>query len=404
MDDKKVVLAYSGGLDTSCILKWLAEKGFRVIAYIGDVGQKEDFEKAKEKALTIGAEKVYIEDLKTEFVEQYVFEALKANAVYEGKYLLGTSLARPVLAKKQVDIARKEGASFVAHGATGKGNDQVRFELTYAALMPEIKVIAPWKDPEFLARFKGRTDLIHYAREKGIPVESTLEKPYSIDQNLMHISFEAGILEDPSSEAPEEMFKKTVSPREAPDAETVISIEFQKGVPTVVTNETTGKTAQGSLELFTYLDHLAGENGIGRVDLVENRFVGIKSRGVYESPAATVLLKAHLDLEGITLDREVAHLKDQLMPKVAELIYNGFWFSPEMKFLMAAVNQSQENVNGRVRMKLYKGNASVVSRQSENSLYDADLSSMDKPGGYDQTDAKGFIALQALRLKLWKKR
>jgi len=396
----KVVLAYSGGLDTSVILKWLANKGYEVVCFIADVGQDEDFEKAKAKALSIGASRVYVQDFKKEFVEKYIFQALKANAVYEGKYLLGTSLARPLIAEKQIETAKKENAKIVAHGATGKGNDQVRFELAYMKLMPGVEIISPWKEPEFLTQFKGRSDLLKFAKENGIPVEATSEKPYSMDDNIMHISYEAGQLEDPAFEPKEEMFKKTVSPKKAPDEETKIMVEFKAGIPIKVVNLTDNKTVEGSLELFQYLNELGAKNGIGRIDLVENRFVGMKSRGVYETPAGTILLRAHIDIEGLVLDREVCHLKDMLMPKVAELIYNGFWFSPEMEFLMAAVNKSQENVDGKVYMALYKGNAFVTGRESPKSLYSKDIASMDKLGGYDQTDAKGFIKLNALRLKL----
>jgi len=397
---EKVILAYSGGLDTSVILKWLIDKGYEVVCYIADVGQDDDFVKAKKKALAIGASKVYIEDLKKEFVDDYIFTALKANAIYEGKYLLGTSLARPLIAKKHIEIAKKENTKFVAHGATGKGNDQVRFELTFMKLMPDVKIISPWKDPKFLAEFHGRTDMINYAKKNKIPIESTAEKPYSMDDNLMHISYEAGQLEDPKFEPKKDMFKKTASPKDAPDKETKISIEFKKGVPVKIENITDKKTVVGSLKLFTYLNELAAKNGIGREDLVENRFVGMKSRGVYETPAGTVLLKAHIDIEGLVLDREVGHLKDMMMPKIAELVYNGFWFAPEMEFLMAAVEKSQENVDGKVLITLYKGNVIVTGRESKKSLYDEDIASMDKLGGYDQEDAKGFIKLNALRLKL----
>ncbi len=396
----KVILAYSGGLDTSVILHWLVEKGYRVVCFMSDIGQEEDFEKAKEKALYIGAESVYIEDVKREFVEEYIFPAIKANAVYEGKYLLGTSLARPLIAKKQIETARKENSTIVAHGATGKGNDQVRFELTYMTLMPEVTIISPWKDPDFYNVFKGREVMIEYSNKKGIPIDSTFEKPYSMDENLMHISYEGGvILENPANEAKPDMYKKTVSPMEAPDEETRIMVEFLEGVPVRVVNITDDKTVEGSLELFRYLNRLGAENGIGRVDLVENRYVGMKSRGVYETPAGTILLKAHIDLEGLVLDREVSHLKDMFIPRIAELIYYGFWFSPEMEFLMAAVEKSQEFVTGKVYLSLYKGNVFVFARESEYSLYQADVASMDELGDYDQTDAVGFIKLNALRLK-----
>lgn len=396
----KVILAYSGGLDTSVILKWLINKGYEVVCYIADVGQDDDFDKAKSKALSIGASKVYIEDLKEEFVKNYIFQALKANAVYEGKYLLGTSLARPLIAKKHIEIAKKEGTKVVAHGATGKGNDQVRFELAFMKLMPDVKIISPWKDKKFLSQFEGRTDLINYAKENGIQIDSNLQKPYSMDDNLMHISYEAGLLEDTKYEAKEDMFKKTVSPKDAPDKETKIIIEFKKGVPIKVINIYENKQVEGALPLFQYLNELGSKNGVGRIDLVENRFGGIKSRGVYETPAGTILLTAHLDIEGITLDKEVCHLKDMLMPKIAELIYNGFWFSPEFEFLMTAIDKSQENIEGKVYLTLYKGNVFVTGRESEKSLYDENIASMDKSGGYDQTDAIGFIKLNALRLKL----
>ena len=397
---KKLILAYSGGLDTSVILKWLIDKGYEVICFLADVGQNEDMEKAKEKAYSLGAAKVYVEDLKKEFVESYIFPALKANAIYEGKYLLGTSLARPLIAKKQIGIAKAEGASIVAHGATGKGNDQVRFELTYMTFMPEVEIISPWKDEEFLSQFSGRTDMLKYAEEKKIPITASASKPYSTDENLMHVSYEAGILEDPGIEADESMYKRTLAPWDCPDKKTKIMIEFKAGIPVKVVNITEGKTVTGSLELFQYLNKLGSENGIGRIDLVENRFVGMKSRGVYESPAATILWKAHLDIEGLVLDKEVCHLKDMLMPKIAELIYNGFWFSPEMEFLMAAVNKSQENVDGNVYIILYKGNAFVTARESRKSLYNKDIASMDKLGDYKPIDAKGFIRINGLRLKL----
>jgi argininosuccinate synthase len=402
---KKVILAYSGGLDTSVILKWLLNKGYEVVCFVADVGQNEDFEKVKAKALSIGASKVYIEDLKTELVEKYVFSALKANAIYEGKYLLGTAIARPIIAKKHIEIANLESTKCVAHGSTGKGNDQVRFELAYMQLMPDVQIISPWKEMEFLNEFNGRTDLIKYAHANKLPIDSTYEKPYSMDDNLIHISFEAGQLEDPGFEAYPEMYKKTVSPINAPDKETKIAIEFKAGCPVKVTNKTTGKQVTGAMELFVYLNELGGKNGIGRIDLVENRFVGMKSRGVYETPGLTILLKAHLDIEGLVLDKEVGHLKDELMPKIAKLIYNGLWFSPEMACLLALIEKSQEHVEGIVHMVLYKGNAYVTARESKKSLYDKDIASMDKLGNYDQTDAKGFIKLTALRLKLgsgWK--
>lgn len=398
--NKKILLAYSGGLDTSIILKWLIDKGYEVVCFTADVGQQEDFEKVKEKALALGAKKIYVEDLKQEFVEDYIFQALKANAIYEGKYLLGTSLARPLQAKKMIEIAKKEGINELSHGATGKGNDQVRFELVFHQFLPGVKIFAPWRDEEFTSQFKGRTDLIKYAEEKGIPIDSTLKKPYSMDDNIMHISFEAGLLENPKYEAKEDMFKKTVSPVNAPDKETKIMIEFKKGIPVKVKNITENKTVEGSLELFSYLNKIGGENGVGRIDIVENRFVGMKSRGVYETPAGTILLTAHKDIEGLVLDKEAGHLKDELMPKIAKLIYNGFWFSPEMEMMMSAINKSQENVDGKVYLTLYKGNVYVTSRESEKSLYDESIASMDELTSYNPADAEGFIKLNALRLKL----
>jgi len=396
----KLILAYSGGLDTSIMLKWLVNQGYEVIAYVADVGQKEDFNKIKEKAISTGASKVYIEDLKKELVEKYIFQMLKANAVYEGQYLLGTAIARPIIAKKQVEIAKKEKTNFLGHGCTGKGNDQLRFELIWMQLMPNVKIVNPWKDNKWLSQFKGRTDLIKYAKKQNIPIDVSLKKPYSKDENLMHISYESGILENPAKKPNSNMFKITVSPKDAPDNETDICIEFKKGTPVKVINLSKNEGVKESLELFTYLNKLAGENGIGRIDIVENRFVGIKSRGVYETPAGTILYKAHKDLESITVDKEVLHLKEQLSPIIAKLIYNGLWFSPEMEFLMAAINKSQENVTGKVYLTLYKGNVIITGRKSKNSLYDEALSSMDEEGGYDQKDAAGFIKINGLRLKL----
>jgi argininosuccinate synthase len=396
----KIVLAYSGGLDTSVILHWLVHyKGYEVICFIADVGQEEDFEQLEKRALQIGANKVFIQNLQKEFIEDFVFQALKCNAVYEGSYLLGTSLARPLIAQKQVDCALQEGATMLAHGATGKGNDQVRFELAYACLMPQAQIISPWKDPEFLAQFQGRKDLIAYAHTYKIPVNATATKLYSIDENLMHTSYESGILEDPGFAPDESMFKKTTCLYKAPDKPVKISILFKQGIPVEITNYTQGLSITGPVNLFKYLNELAGLYGIGRVDIVENRFVGIKSRGVYETPAGTVLYKAHKDIESITLDKEVAHLKEALALHVAKLIYNGFWFSPEMEFLMCAINQSQKNVDGVVHMILYKGNVVITGRSSVCSLYDAAVASMNETGSYDQSDAKGFITIHALRLK-----
>ena len=399
MKKEKVVLAYSGGLDTSTILKWLVNKGYDVVCFCGDVGQKENFEEVRKKALKTGASKVYIVDLRVEFVTGFIFPAIRANAIYEGRYLLGTSLARPLLAKAQIKIAEKEGAKYVAHGATGKGNDQVRFELTYYALKPEIKVISPWKDPEFLSEFKGRTDLLNYAKKWNIPVTASKKTPYSEDDNLIHISHEAGILEDPLLRPEEYVFNRTTSPKESPEKETIIEIYFKDGNPIKVVNKNGGTVKEKSLELFMYLNELGSKNGIGRVDMVENRFIGIKSRGVYETPGATILFIAHRDIEGIAMDKEVMHLRDMLTPKFSELIYNGFWFSPEMDFLMSAFNKSQEAIDGKVILSLYKGNVNVIGRESPTSLYDQELSSMDEEGGFNPVDSRGFINIHALRLK-----
>ncbi|RPI70894.1 MAG: argininosuccinate synthase, partial [Desulfobacteraceae bacterium] len=356
MKKEKVILAYSGGLDTSVILKWIMNKGYDVICFVGDVGQEEDFEAVKKKALQTGASKVYVEDLREELVTDFIFPALRANAVYEGNYLLGTSIARPLLAKKQIEIASLENTHIVAHGATGKGNDQVRFELTYYALDPHAVVISPWKNQEFLSEFKGRTDMINYAQKWGINVKASAEKTYSEDDNLLHISHEAGVLEEPAYRPPEHVFSKSVSPQQAPDQETVIEIHFKNGNPVKVVNCSDGTVKEKPLELFIYLNELGSKNGIGRVDMVENRFIGIKSRGVYETPGGTILWKAHRDIEGLAMDKEVMHLRDALIPKFSELIYNGFWYSPETDFLMAAFNKSQEAIDGKVIVALYKGN------------------------------------------------
>jgi len=399
MAKEKVVLAYSGGLDTSVILSWLVDKGYDVIAFVGNIGQRENFDEIREKALKSGATKVYVEDLRREFVTDFIFTALMGNAIYEGRYLLGTSLARPLLAKRQVEIAEKEGAQYVAHGATGKGNDQVRFELTYAALNPDLKVISPWKDPEFLSQFEGRTDLLEYAKKKGIPVKATVERPYSEDENLMHISHEAGLLEDPMYRPDESIFSMTVSPKDAPDEETIIEIHFKDGRPIKVVNEKEGVEITDPLELFIYLNEVGMRNGVGRVDMVENRFIGIKSRGVYETPGATILWIAHRDIEGIAMDKEVMHLRDMLAPKFSELIYNGFWFSPEMDFILAAFKKAQEKIDGRVVLSIYKGNVVPIGRESPTSLYDRELSSMDVEGGFNSLDSRGFINIHSIRLK-----
>ncbi|MCP4670541.1 MAG: argininosuccinate synthase [Desulfobacula sp.] len=398
MSKEKVVLAYSGGLDTSVILKWLLEQDYEVFAYMADIGQQEDFKAAREKALKIGASKVFIEDMKKEFVTDYIFPVYKANTLYEGRYLLGTAIARPIISKKQIEIANKVGAQYVSHGATGKGNDQVRFELAYYALNPEIKVIAPWKNSDFLNAFKGRSDLLEYAEKHGIPTKQSASKPYSEDDNLLHISHEAGVLEDPGYECEENIYSHTVSPEEAPDKPTKIRVKFKNGIPVKVTNLENNTIKTDALELFEYLNTLGRENGIGRLDMVENRFVGIKSRGVYETPGGTILHEAHKDIEGVAMDREVMRIRDMLSVRLAELVYNGFWFSPEMEFIMAAIDKSQEVIDGEVTLKLYKGLAYPVARTSPSSLYNQDLSSMDIEGGYNQEDAEGFIKINAIRL------
>jgi argininosuccinate synthase len=389
---KKVVLAYSGGLDTSILVKWLREQyGCEVIAYTADVGQEDELEGLEEKAIKTGASKIYIEDLREEFARDFVFFAIKANAVYEGTYLLGTSIARPLIAKRQVEIARQENADSVCHGSTGKGNDQVRFELTYYALAPHIKVVAPWREWSFSAR----EELIDYARKHGIDVPVTKAKPYSMDRNLMHISYEGGVLEDPWNEPDESMFRLTVSPEEAPDRPTYIEIDFEDGTPVRIDGK-----AMKAHEIIMLLNKVAGENGIGRIDIVENRFVGMKSRGCYETPGCTILHVAHRAMESITMDREVMHIRDSLITKVSELIYYGFWYSPEMEALRAFTDQAQKGVTGTVRLKLYKGNTIVAGRKSPKSLYKQDFATFDKDEVYDQKDASGFIKLNALRLRV----
>ncbi|OIP31477.1 MAG: argininosuccinate synthase [Deltaproteobacteria bacterium CG12_big_fil_rev_8_21_14_0_65_43_10] len=388
----KVVLAYSGGLDTSVILKWLIETyGCDVVAYTANLGQAEELENLEEKAIKTGACKVYIEDLQEEFVSDYIFPMLKANAVYESGYLLGTSIARPLIAKKQIEIARKEGADAVCHGATGKGNDQVRFELTYLALDPQIKIVAPWREWEF----DSRKSLIKYAKKHKIPVTITEEKPYSSDRNLFHISFEGGILEDPWIEPSEDMYILSVSPEDAPDKTTYLEIDFEAGIPTAVDGE-----KKSPANLLKHLNSLGGRNGIGRVDIVENRYVGMKSRGVYETPGGTILHTAHRAIESITMDREVMHFRDSLIPKYSELIYNGYWFSPEMELLRKTIDETQKDVSGTVRLKLYKGNCLVVGRKSPESLYHHDFATFEKDTVYNQKDAEGFIKTNALRLRI----
>jgi len=389
---KKIVLAYSGGLDTSVILRWLIETfNAEVVCYCGDVGQDEDLSEVVEKALATGASDCIVSDLREEFVSDYVFPALQANAVYEGTYLLGTSLARPVLAKEQVRIARNVGADAVAHGCTGKGNDQVRFELAVHALAPDLKIIAPWREWDL----GGRTELMAYAEKHQIPVQATLKKPYSMDRNLFHISYEGGVLEDPWTAPEESMFEWTRSAEDAPNTPVVIEIDFEKGLPVAVDGQRLSPAS-----LLTRLNDVAAQHGVGRVDSVEDRAVGMKSRGVYETPGGTVLHVAHRAMESLTMDREVMLERDRMIPKIAQLIYSGFWFSPEMDFYRAAIEESQKYVTGRVRLKLFKGCVTVLGRRSEYSLYREDVVTFEAGGSYDQADATGFIKLQALRLKL----
>lgn len=391
-DIKKIILAYSGGLDTSVILRWLIETyRCEVVAFVADIGQGEEVEAVREKAVKTGANKCYVEDLQEEFVRDFVFPCLQANALYEGRYLLGTSMARPLIAKGQMGVVRKEGADAVSHGATGKGNDQVRFELTYYTFDPNIRIIAPWRE----WNFRSRTDLVEYAKQHGIPTPVTAGRPYSSDRNLFHISFEGGILEDPWTEPPEKMYVLSVSPELAPNRPTYVEIEFERGVPVAVDGNRMSPAA-----LLAHLNRIGGDNGIGRVDMVENRYVGMKSRGVYETPGGTILQAAHRAVESITMDREVMHLRDSLVPHFAELVYYGYWYSPEMDLLRTAIAESQKNVTGTARLKLYKGNCDVVGRKSPVSLYDPEFATFEAEQVYQQGDATGFIRLNALRLRI----
>ena len=391
---KKVVLAYSGGLDTSVIVRWLIETyRCEVICFAADIGQKEELSGLREKAIKTGAAKIYIDDLREEFVRDFVFPALRANAIYEGTYLLGTSLARPLIAKRQLEIAKIEAADAVCHGATGKGNDQVRFELTYMALHPAIRIISAWRDDHWT--FDSRASMIDYAEKHGIPIPLTREKPYSSDRNLLHISHEGGILEDTWAEPKEEMFVLTVSPEAAPDRPTYVEIGFEKGNPVSVDGVVMSPAA-----LLDRINGIAGANGIGRMDMVENRFVGMKSRGVYETPGGTVLWAAHRAVESITMDREVMLMRDSLIPKYAQLVYNGFWYAPERELLQRFIDDTQERVTGTARLKLYKGNCVVVGRKSPFSLYSEDFATFEKDRVYNQKDATGFIRLNALRLRI----
>jgi argininosuccinate synthase len=392
---KKAVLAYSGGLDTSVILKWLEDTyGCEVVTFTADIGQGEEVEPARAKAEAMGVKEIYIEDLREEFVRDYVFPMFRANTIYEGEYLLGTSIARPLIARRLIEIANETGADAISHGATGKGNDQVRFELGAYALKPGVHIIAPWREWDLLSREK----LMAYAEQHGIAVDFNKGKksPYSMDANLLHISYEGGVLEDPWAEPEEEMWRWTVSPERAPDKPTYIELSYSKGDIVAIDGK-----AMTAAEVLTLLNKVAGENGIGRLDMVENRYVGMKSRGCYETPGGTIMLKAHRAIESLTLDREVAHLKDELMPRYAELVYNGYWWSPEREMMQQMIDASQATVNGDVRLKLYKGNVEVVGRRSDDSLFDEDIATFeDDAGAYDQKDAEGFIKLNALRLRI----
>ncbi|KAL6096838.1 ass1 [Pungitius sinensis] len=457
MSKGTVVLAYSGGLDTSCILVWLKEQGYDVIAFLANIGQEEDFDAAHKKAVDLGAKKIFIEDLRSEFVEDFIWPAVQANAVYEDRYLLGTAVARPCIGRRQVEIARKEGAQFVSHGATGKGNDQIRFELTCYALYPEVKIIAPWRIPEFYNRFQGRKDLMEYAQKRGIPVPVTPKAPWSMDANLMHISYESGILENPKSHGPADLYLMTKNPEDAPNTPDVLEIEFGNGVPVKVTNIKESQSKDSPLEIFLYLNEIGGKHGVGRIDIVENRSIGMKSRegvncrvcralcpgcglpgasypviysgqahpcfserrdglsvrrlmanvssdenaacGIYETPGGTILLKAHLDIETFTMDKEVRRIKQGLSIKFSEFIYNGFWYSPECDFVRHCIAKSQENVQGKVQLSVFKGQVYILGRESPKSLYNEELVSMDVQGDYDPCDASGFIRINAVRLR-----
>uniref|UniRef100_A0A673ZEK5 Argininosuccinate synthase n=1 Tax=Salmo trutta TaxID=8032 RepID=A0A673ZEK5_SALTR len=392
MSKGTVVLAYSGGLDTSCILVWLKEEGYDVITFLANIGQEEDFDAAKKKAESLGAKKVFIEDLRAEFVEEFIWPSVQASAIYEDRYLLGTSVARPCIARRQIQIARQEGAQYVSHGATGKGNDQIRFELTCYALYPEVKIIAPWRIPEFYNRFVGRKDLMEYAKKHGIPVPVTPKAPWSMDANLMHISYESGILENPKSHAPADLYLMTKSPEDAPNSPDVLEIEFKKGVCLSVYI-----SSSHVVGLFSPLVQLGGRHGVGRIDIVENRFIGMKSRGIYETPGGTILYHAHLDIETFTLDREVRRIKQGLGVKFAEMLYNGFWYSPECEFVRHCIDKSQESVDGKVQLSVFKGQVYILGRESPKSLYNEELVSMDVQGDYDPCDASGFIKINAVR-------
>lgn len=396
---RRVVLAYSGGLDTSCILVWLIEQGYEVIAFCANIGQDEDFEAAKEKALKLGAKRMVIPDVRAEFVEEFIWPAIQANAAYEDRYLLGTALARPCIARAMIKVAVEEKAQFVSHGATGKGNDQIRFELGAYALHPTIKVISPWRLPEFYNRFQGRADLFKYAQENGIALPVTPKAPWSMDANLMHISYESGVLEDPAKHAPPGIYQMTVDPEQAPDQAEKILISFKNGLPVHVKNLENNTEKNKPLEIFSYMNELGGKHAIGRIDIVENRFIGMKSRGLYETPGGTILLAAHMDIELFTLDREVRKIKRNLDISFSDQVYKGFWFSPECEYTRACIQGSQNHVTGNVNVKLYKGGVYILGRESPLSLYNAELVSMDVQGDYEPTDAGGFIKINALRLQ-----
>lgn len=398
-ESKRVVLAYSGGLDTSCILVWLIEQGYDVIAFCANIGQDDDFDAAKEKALKLGAKKMIIPDVKSEFVEEFIWPGIQANAAYEDRYLLGTALARPCIARAMIKVAVGEKAQFVAHGATGKGNDQIRFELGAYALHPTIKVISPWRLPEFYNRFQGRADLFKYAQEHGIDLPVTPKAPWSMDANLMHISYESGVLEDPATHAPPGIYQMTVDPEQAPEQAEKIVISFKSGLPVSVKNMGDNTTKTDPLGIFSYMNELGGKHAIGRIDIVENRFIGMKSRGLYETPGGTILLAAHVDIELFTLDKEVRKIKRNLDITFSEQVYKGFWFSPECEFTRSCIQKSQDHVTGSVTVKLYKGGVYILGRESPLSLYNAELVSMDVQGDYEPTDAGGFIKINALRLQ-----
>jgi len=394
-----VVLAYSGGLDTSIVLVWFIEQGYDVICFKANVGETENIEECREKALKLGAKKIFIEDLRQSFVEDFIWPTVQANSVYEDRYLLGTAIARPCIARRQIEIAIQEDAQFVSHGCTGKGNDQIRFELSFHSLAAHIKTLAPWRMPEFYKRFPGRQHLLAYAKENSIPVSVTPKAPWSMDANLMHISFESGILENPATHAPDNLWEMTVSPQQAPDKVESIEIEFKKGVPVKVTNKTDGTVKDTPLDLYLYLNKVGGRNAIGRIDIVENRFIGMKSRGCYETPAGAIIREAHLDIEALTIDREVRKIRDMLSVQFTNQIYNGLWWSPESELTRKCISHTQDYVDGTVEIDLYKGNITIKGRKSDKSLYDEELVSMDVEGTFDPKNSAGFIAVNALRLQ-----